>query len=51
MAPEMYEEKYTEAVDVYAFGTLYMLLVWNLKCLSSAAPAEFPKAHDDNSEC
>jgi len=32
MAPEMYEEKYTESVDVYAFGM----------CMLEMATSEYP---------
>lgn len=38
MAPEMYEEKYDEAVDVYAFGM----------CMLEMATSEYPYAECQN---
>lgn len=38
MAPEMYEEKYDEAVDVYAFGM----------CILEMATSEYPYAECQN---
>lgn len=38
MAPEMYEEKYDEAVDVYAFGM----------CILEMATSEYPYSECQN---
>lgn len=38
MAPEMYEEKYDEAVDVYAFGM----------CMLEMATSEYPYSECQN---
>ena len=38
MAPEMYEEKYDESVDVYAFGM----------CMLEMATGEYPYMECDN---